>query len=494
MIGLLLGLAVSWATGALLVLAVWRRGWPRDLGEAALALVLGLPAGLLVNSLGHLLWLGAGRVDGGWVVVDVVMLVAAGLAARLCSGSVVRDSRPEVAAQFSHPTTSDVGPRTSDYMRPPAMSYIFAVTFGMALLCAVAAVVMQSAKWPLGEWDALGIWNLKAKLMLLGGGQWIAVFDPAAVAHADYPIGQPLTVARLWRYAGGADTVTPRVVAGLATVWPVLLVALLVGRLRGVVIGAAAGTVTAGATAYLLQGAWQYADHMLAMFVVAALGCLAVWRETCADAGRGGWLILAGLMAGGAAWTKNEGLLLVGLMVAAVVVTAGRGRWRAAGVMLLGAVPGLVAVALVKLVLAEAGSDLLEGEQVRQTAGRLVDAERWTLVANLGWLLVRQYVDVLAVAALVLAGVMGAVVRGPKSGVRSLAGEGAPGACWGGGALVGVIVLAQVAGYVLVYVMLSRDLGWHLQTSTSRLVVQVWPAAVMGAALVRVRIQNDYFK
>ena len=55
-----------------------------------------------------------------------------------------------------------------------------------------------------------------------------------------------------------------------------------------------------------------------------------------------------------------------------------------------------------------------------------------------------------------------------------------PKASWGIG---GMVLLGMALSYYLVYVLTPRPLWWHLQTSLSRLLVQLWPLALLAIML-----------
>src|SRR5437879_7178750 len=101
-----------------------------------------------------------------------------------------------------------------------------------------------------------------------------------------------------------------------------------------------------GTATFLLQGVAQYADIPLAFYMAASLALFCFDDLKCT--------ILAGAMAGFAAWTKNEGLLFIVVLVAARAIA----RWRVAqvsgpvfrevGQLAMGAAPALLVLALFK--------------------------------------------------------------------------------------------------------------------------------------------------
>jgi len=78
------------------------------------------------------------------------------------------------------------------------------------MVLAAAAIWLHMRLMPHGETDAIAIWNLRARSLLRGGREWAAVLSPAiGWSHPDYPLLLPLTVARLWSYAGSETTAVP---------------------------------------------------------------------------------------------------------------------------------------------------------------------------------------------------------------------------------------------------------------------------------------------
>src|SRR5678816_2584801 len=77
----------------------------------------------------------------------------------------------------------------------------------------------------------------------------------------------------------------------------------------------AGGLILLATTGFLTDGPWQYADVPLAFYYLAAFATLLL-----ADAeSRGRIVAMAGLAAGFAAWTKDEGLLFALVLSLAVV-------------------------------------------------------------------------------------------------------------------------------------------------------------------------------
>ena len=163
------------------------------------------------------------------------------------------------------------------------------------------------------------------------------------------------SVARLWAYAGDELTFAPALLAGVfgATVLAVVMGTLNVARTRAWV----AGSVLAAPFAFSHLMAAQTADLPVSMLVVASLAMLRqddprVWRDSTRARSA---LLLAGLLAGLTAWTKNEGAVFLGASALLVVWIAVRhGHLRDMAWWVVGAAPVLALVAWFKLIVAAA--------------------------------------------------------------------------------------------------------------------------------------------
>ena len=93
-------------------------------------------------------------------------------------------------------------------------------------------------------------------------------------------------------------------------------------RLRSRNQGLLAGAVLLGTKAFVMLGAAQYADVPLAFFILATV--LLLGLDDAAEQSSPGLVLLAGFCAGLAAWTKNEGLLFLVVMLAARCLVAWR--------------------------------------------------------------------------------------------------------------------------------------------------------------------------
>ena len=184
-------------------------------------------------------------------------------------------------------------------------------------------------------------------------------------------------------------------------------------------------------------------------------------------------LSLAGLTAGFAAWTKNEGMLFVlaavaGLAATTLIRRGLRDSARTLGLFAIGLLPVLLVILYFKAHYAPP-NDLFGSHDPGPFIARLTDPHRYALIARaFGNELLRWGNGLTAVFVVYL------VARGAKSD-RPLPTF----------VSAGFIALALLfVGYFFVYVLTPMDLSWHLATSLERLLLQMWPTFLFLLFLV----------
>jgi len=349
--------------------------------------------------------------------------------------------------------------------------------FAMPVLALLVFTWLMSTavEWilhPHGAWDAVAIWNLHAHYLVAGGARWSELSRQGArcAYHADYPLLVSAAVARLWNLSGA----TSPAVSGLLGAWfaaaTVLLCSGAVGAVRGTNQALLTAVALLGGSFFVRQSGSQYADVPLAFYMLAAVAACVLHEATGRRAP--GWLVVAGLCAGLAAWTKNEGVLFVVALIAVCTATSiRRAGWRTtrrdAAALAIGLLPVLCVVAYFKLAFAPV-NDLAAGQGPQATLARLLDASRYPQIAiGLGRAIGRVAKLLLAVLPAYYL-LMGAT--------RVAAGRAA--------ARFALSVFAvMLGGYCGVYVLTPQALTWHLNTSAPRLMLQLWPGTLMGVFL-----------
>jgi hypothetical protein len=226
-----------------------------------------------------------------------------------------------------------------------------------------------------------------------------------------------------------------------------------------------------GTPFFVHHSASQYADCPLGFYYLSTIALLSLYFASPGPEHRG-LLLLAGLSAGLSAWTKNEGIvfMIVILLASAVVVIRcdGFDSYRRT---MLSLVVGTAAVwptlLYFKLKLAPA-NDLIGSARLH----KLLEGARYLqLMAAFGdqalhfgsWVV--DITPLLAFYAL-LVGI--GVERRERPGI-----------------VISLSTLAlTLAAYFAVYLVTGPDLTWHLSSSLNRLFVQLWPSVVFALFVV----------
>ncbi|MGA2878568.1 MAG: hypothetical protein ABSG13_06425 [Bryobacteraceae bacterium] len=307
------------------------------------------------------------------------------------------------------------------------------------------------------------LWNLRAKFLADPSGAWRYALSPLLNnSHPDYPLLLPAFVARAWKAGGSLDMIAPTVTA---LVFFAALIALLVSAvalLRGTASVLLAGLVILSTTSLLVWAPSQYADIPLAFYYLGAIALIFLADSRA--------LFWAGLCAGLAAWTKNEG---IAFLVCILIVFFGFTFWQRrggtalvrGGWLLAGVAPGILLTLWLKFFLAPAVDPLV----IQRASGfaRLHDVSRYVEVAK-GFLDNLLHLGSGVAHPLILLAILGILLR------WQIEERYRPALRIATAALVLVFL-----SYCAVYLMTPYALAWQVQSSFDRLILQVWPSALL---------------
>ena len=362
-----------------------------------------------------------------------------------------------------------LAPRTDSGPAPGSRGFLAALSACafVALAAALTRFIFLSLAAPHGEVDALTIWNLRARFLARGGEQWLDSFTSLLATHVpDYPLLLPASIARWWTYLGDDPTFVPALVAMLFTFATVGLAASSLSLLRSTGQGLLAGIVLLGTPFLIRHGASQYADVPLGFFFLATLVAFSLHEK--ATGHRDGLLALAGMAAGLAAWTKNEGLLFVLVVaIARLLVVVPASGWKSCGNEMRAFAKGLLPVLLIVLFyrtqIAPGVSPIIAAQGLSPTWEKLTDLPRY-VEAGLAFLNKAGRFGhpgfVVLAAYLLLLG-----KRVPETGRL---GSRTAAVTWG----------LMMAGYFFVFIVTPSGLRYQIDTSLDRLWIQLWPSVV----------------
>ena len=461
--------ALVCAAGGGLAFGVARRhGWDAPAAAAAaVALAPGVGFGLL--SLAFFFWVFAGFGAPGRYALMVLTGV---LALALAAPAWARGATPRPAGDRGRPANG--GPRVA--------LVLLLLWIGMCLVTLLRTFPQVSAAQPFGGWDAWAIWNVRALMLYRGAGRLGEIFSMMKEGHPDYPLLLPGSVAGQYCLYGGEHLAIPQVTGLLFLLGTGAALFLAVWR-HGSAIAAAAAVAVLWSTPAVWRWAFtQYADIPLSyLLLIAALGLAS---QLTAEDRRRLPPALAGFFLGLLTWIKNEGLVLAGLLAAALAAVllidvrrfAARGPGPdAGGREVLAALPRVAAGALPPLIALGLFKSFWSPENETATfldgaMAKLLDPDRWRPVLAAFYAELNPWTGIAAWGLLWPFLVICGVVFW-----RRRTAAGAP------MRFLGIALILIGITLPVVYVCTPANQVWHLSSSLKRLLLQVTPLALVWA-------------
>jgi len=170
--------------------------------------------------------------------------------------------------------------------------------------------------------DAWTVWATKALLFVYNGPPPGYFHQQPYASHPNYPLNLPLAEALFFRLPAPLGL---RLAALVSTACLIALLLLFYGGLT-LLYGRALGALAVGALTIVPSlprfAGYGYADVPVALYGGGAALYLLLWRRRRRRVD----LVLMGLLAGGAIWTKKEGLPIALLLLLALAITEARRR------------------------------------------------------------------------------------------------------------------------------------------------------------------------
>jgi hypothetical protein len=431
-----------------LLAAGWRR-WPAAAQRRLLAGSLAVGLGLGISSGLFIMWSSATGSPASYPVAEFVFVaVLAGLAFA---------ARGRGSPKAGPTLVGDSGP----------YGVVLRIALGLCAVGAAIAFVAEASANPHGGWDAWMTWNMHARAIVRGAEGWREMLGALPDwSHPDYPLLIPASVARVWTYQGRESAGGAAAVGFLFTFATVGLLYAAVSALRSPTQGALAALMLVTTKFFVLQGASQYADIPLSFFFLATLALLTLAEAwpTC----RPRLLLLAGLTAGLAAWTKNEGLLFIPVVVAVYFLTRmdRPDVARDARAAVIGLAPVVILVVAFKFWIA-APNDLLADQGLAQIAARVLEVDRYRQILG-GFVHAVLEVSAQGVVPVLLAGYVLAAGVAPGAAERRAA------------RMAAMVVGLMLVGYAAVLLVAPAPrLGTNIR-SINRLLLQLWPSMLLA--------------
>jgi len=324
-------------------------------------------------------------------------------------------------------------------------------------------LVTYSRQRAYGDWDAWMIFNRSARFIYRSPETWQDAFSKEMdlVFHADYPPLLSLNIASRWELLGKETTYVPMF---LGFLFSLAVLGVCFGALANLKSLGQAGLgliFLAGVGFFLSEGGRQTADVPFALYILSSVVFLFFYYSEK----RAIFMGFAAVMAGLAAWTKNEGLLFVFVSAGILFIAS---LWKRSFQDFLAYLAGL---ALPLILLSHfkfqisPSSEFLSGgmETLIQT---LTDVSRHRLIFDSfkgfflrggGW----YGIGIFPILGAYLLLFRARLRQNSEALLLSLA-----------------ILTAQFFGYYLFYLISPYDLNWHIAYSLNRLFVHAYPAVV----------------
>jgi len=349
------------------------------------------------------------------------------------------------------------------------LSKAIRIAFFVALPSSITAFIFYALKRPHGDWDAWAVFNMKARFLFRAGDHWRDFYsDPLQWSGPDYPLLLSSSIAACWTIVNRETLIVPAAIAMLFTFASVGIVVSSISTLRGKTQGYLAGLVLLCTPYFIIHGANQYADIPVAFFYLSTIVLLTlqdeIWEKDK------GILILAGLIAGLTAWTKNEGILFIILVIAVRFVVTFRRQYIKSYLRQLlyfgaGLAPVLLIIFYFKITVAAQNGYLAPLEE-SSLMSRILDVSRYQTIGDYlikkGLVFGNWAVAIIPLLAFYLL-LLG--VRLDEKRKRNVM------------ASISILTL-MFLGFLAIYVISSRDVDWLIVTSLDRLISQLWPSII----------------
>jgi len=423
---------------------------PRAEALSLLPIAAGAGIGIGMLSCFYFVYISAaGSAGSNYLIVDAIFCAACAMI-----GSRIARWRTVPAIDAAQATSSS------------PLRKVLHIVLAINVCGALGALITQSLMYPYGNWDAMAIWNNHARVLFRSGEFWNENYSELPMwTHGNYPLLLPAFVSRCWEFSKVDSPGGPALVAATFTLGTAALLYSFLKRLVDASSAALAAAILLGFWTFTWLGAAQYGDIPVAYFELGALGMLCL-AET---SGSRSTLVLAGMFAGFAAWTKNDALpFICGMIVIHALVS-----WRLhsfgealtrASILLLGALPGLAALIYFKVTVAP--PNWIMAEQRGIPWDKLSDLSRHAAIAKAFAASLLRVAPAVTPPVLLLAYAILAGVRMPE---RCRA-----------AAITALLTLPfMLAVFYAVYLITPTPLEWQLEHSLDRVLMQLLPSCLL---------------
>lgn len=386
----------------------------------------------------------------------------------------------------------------------------------------IAAIIFfsSSAKNTHGIGDAWAIWNFKAKIIATSGANWhsslkdmTASSEHPGWSQDSYPLLLPLAIAKYWTYSGNQTPLVPIGIAFFFSFSAGALVFFGLAYLKNNCIAFLAIIILMSSPFLSSYGSHQYADVPFSFYLLAFFVSLFLAFQQKKD--NLGYFLSGGIALALSAWIKNEGFLIAFavLLVSSVLIffrkenkiTISRQQ---IFYFLFGFVPIILIVFYYKYALTLDASGYFSPSRIGDIFQKIGDSSRYIFILNSFKEISKTIIPITLPIAFVWSMLFATnIKRNPMQNILILLAASL--LVFYNSLFVPLVFLLMLffhalrvdqdfekplllyfatlflifLGYFVIYLISPFPLKWHIETSTSRLVIQLLPALLFGAML-----------
>ncbi len=308
---------------------------------------------------------------------------------------------------------------------------------------------------PHGEGDSITIWNLRARFLFLGGANWRNAFtDLLKYSHTNYPPFLPLAISRFWYITGNDSLFFPMGIALFSTIASPFVLFFSLDFFSNKFKALTASLVLLGTSAFLTQGASQFADIPLSLILLLIFVLAKFYNFNNTR-----MIYIMGFLSALLAFTKNEGVLIF-LIFSIVFLIKKTRKERIA--YFFGALPVLLALLYFKLFLAPP-DDIFAEQTTSMLLQKLTNFQRHKIIILFFGKNIFFFGDWKINPFIILIPFLFLQFKKTVS-LNSFRIRGF------------LILLLILVFEYLVYQISPYDILWHLKFSFNRLLLQLWPS------------------
>jgi len=358
------------------------------------------------------------------------------------------------------------------------------IVFLFVLIIDILVFLHLSLRSPHGEWDAWAIWNMHARFIFRSNDLWKITYPRILAFFApDYPLLIPLSIVKSWCYSGQESKLLVSALHFLFTFSTIGLILASLSLLRSKGQGYLAGLVLLGTPFLITQGASQYADVPLSYFFLATLVIISL--KDMLFTRNNHVILLSGIMAGFAAWTKNEGILFLTLFMVARLIIYWKHLFTNSKLnevlyLLAGISPIVFLIVIFKINYAPS-NDIVSLHRADNIIISLMNYPKYVMVfkaftfyiinfgqsiSNFIFFKLKIMLPVFLIIYLLITGIDWKREMFKIYLFYSL-----------------LLILLGI-GYIVIYVISPHDLDWHIKSSLDRILLQMYPSFMVYYFLI----------